>query len=94
MIEAGVGENSPFGDTYARTNNVWASIFPFGIGTQSHLVNDCLLDTGGLVKGWSYCSEEIPSKISEDHYENIDLPPAQLRGVGVEQSPITFTGPF
>ena len=62
-----------------------------GLGRASHLEDDCLLDTGGLVDGWSYMSEETLAKISPENFEEIKLPDAQLRGVGVLQQPILFT---
>ena len=79
------------GDTCKTAGSAWSSIFPFGVGSPSHVVEDCLLDTGGLVKGWSYMSAELLAKIPQRHYTFIDLPPAQLRGVGADSKPILFS---
>jgi hypothetical protein len=82
---------SSIGDCCARTSSKWSSVFPFGIGKASNIVHDCLLDSGGLVKGWSYCSSRVLESLDPQFYEEVDLPAVQLRGVGVKSQPILFT---
>lgn len=88
-------EGAPTGleenDCLTRTDSKWSTVFTFGIGRHSNQISDCLLDTGGLVKGWSYASLGLLESLRPEDYEEVQLPSVQLRGVGVDNKALTFS---